>query len=257
MLSSTADRLEVGASSGETARAAIRVVVVEPSLDARLRLEALLARHDYRVSTAADAPTAFDLTARVDPDIIVLELALPGIDGVELCRRLHRVTDAYLVVVSGRRSDADKVAALSAGADDYLVKPYSADELIARLRAMTRRPRKGRSWTSPIEAGGRVTVGPITIDTGTREVSVDGEPVELTRLEFELLAALASRPRQVFTRTQLLERVWGGEDPSAGHVVDVHMSNLRRKLGGMAGAGRYVRTVRGVGFRLAGDSGQS
>jgi DNA-binding response OmpR family regulator len=230
----------------------LRVLLVEPSLDARLRLEALLARHDYRVWAAPDAVTALERTHEVDPDVVLLELSLPGPDGVELCAELRRITDAYIVVVSVRRSDPDKVAALSAGADDYLTKPYSPDELVARLRAMLRRPRRRSTWLR-MRPDERQAVGPIEIDVRQREVTVDHRPVELTKLEFDLLATLASRPRQVFTRAQLLDAVWGGEDLNDPHVVDVHISNLRRKLGGFDDAGGLLRTVRGVGFRLVDD----
>jgi DNA-binding response OmpR family regulator len=162
-----------------------------------------------------------------------------------VCRRLRTFTDAYVVMLTGRQEEIDKLIGLSVGADDYVTKPFSPRELVARIRAMLRRPRAARAG-----AGVRLTLGDLVIDTGAREVHVDGREVELTRIEFDLLSAMAERPRVALTREQLLQLVWGPGWFGDDHVVDVHVSKLRQKLGDDPSAPRYVKTVRGVGYRL-------
>lgn len=216
-----------------------------------LLLEPLLSREGFDVKIVGEGDGAVELARTFEPDVIILDLLLPGIDGLEACRRIRAFSDAYVVMVSAKDTEIDKVVGLSIGADDYVTKPFSPNELVARLRAMLRRPRRaGRA----VAYGGEVTTrtfGPLTVDTATREVLVNGQIADLTRIEFDLLATLCSRPRLVFTRTQLLETVWGPNWYGDTHVVDVHMSNLRRKLSLTDPATRFIHTVRGVGFRLA------
>jgi DNA-binding response OmpR family regulator len=174
----------------------------------------------------------------------VLDLMLPGLDGVEACRRIRQFSDAYIVMLTARADESDKIVGLSTGADDYVTKPFSPPELVARVRAMLRRPRASAATAVPRR------VGKLEIDPAAREVRVAGEPVELTKLEFDLLDVLSAEPGVVFSRVQLLERVWGPGWFGDDHVVDVHLANLRRKLGDDALVQRYVRTVRGVGYRI-------
>ena len=204
-----------------------------------------LEREGFAVATAADGARAVELARKLDPEVIVLDLMLPGIDGVEACRQIRTFSDAYIVMLTARAEELDKLIGLSMGADDYVTKPFSPRELVARIRAMLRRPRE----SSP-GAGGERHFGDLTIDPAAREVVKDGAPVALTRLEFELLDALSESPRLVLTRRQLLERVWGPGWFGDEHVVDVHIANLRHKLGEDGTAARYIRTVRGVGYRM-------
>ena len=205
-----------------------------------------LEREGFEVLSAADGERAVELAREGRPDVIVLDLMLPGIDGLEACRRIRAFSDAYIVMLTARAEEIDKVVGLSTGADDYVTKPFSPRELVARIRAMLRRPRvEAESQERPVRR-----FGELTIDPAAREVLVGGTPVALTRLEFDLLEALSERPRVVVTRAQLLERVWGPGWFGDDHVVDVHIANLRRKLGDSPGSPRFVETLRGVGYRM-------
>lgn len=204
-----------------------------------------LEREGFEVVTASDGSRAVELAREAQPDVIVLDLMLPDLDGVEACRRIRTFSDAYVIMLTARAEEVDKLIGLSVGADDYLTKPFSPRELIARIRALLRRPREpGR------EAETRRRFGDLTIDPTAREVLRDDAPVELTRLEFDLLDTLSASPNVAFGRAQLIERVWGSDWFGDEHVVDVHIANLRRKLGDDPRAPRYVGTVRGVGYRM-------
>ena len=186
--------------------------------------------------------------ARVlDPDVVILDLGLPGLDGIEVCRTLRTFSDAYVVIVTARDDETDKLIGLSVGADDYLTKPFSPRELVARLRAMLRRPRRLRSHA---HTGESLHFGTLIVDLPGREVWLDDASVNLTRTEFDVLAALATQPRLAFSRRQLIDAVWGADWVGDEHLVDVHVGHLRRKLGDDASAPRFVRTVRGVGYRM-------
>ena len=230
------------AQAETTARPHALVVDDEPPL-VRL-VGAYLEREGFSVSTAADGEEALRLARERPPDVVVLDLMLPGIDGIEVCRRIRTFSDAYIVMLTARAEELDKIVGLSTGADDYVTKPFSPGELVARIRAMLRRPRAGQTGAEPRR------LGDLAIDPLAREVSRDGRPIALTRLEFDLLDALSERPNVAFSRRQLLERVWGPNWFGDEHVVDVHVANLRRKLGDDPGAPRYVLTLRGVGYRL-------
>ncbi len=208
-------------------------------------------RDGFDVSFAYDGPSAVDVAQEVRPDLVVLDLMLPGFDGIEVCRRLRGFSDAYVLMLTARDEDIDKVVGLSVGADDYVVKPASPRELLARAAAMLRRP---RAITGSPESGTEepiCEVGDIALDPNARTVTVTGTPVDLTRLEFDLLATLVARPRAAFTRRQLIDAVWGPEWFGDEHLVDVHIGHLRRKLGDDPTDPRYIRTVRGVGYGLA------
>lgn len=203
----------------------------------------ILAEEGFAVSVAAEGDRAVQLARTEDPAVVLLDVALPGLDGFEVCRRIREFSDAYIIMVSGRTSELDKVVGLSMGADDYVAKPFSVRELAARIKAMQRRPRGPQQPT-------RRSFDRLSVDSEAREVLLDGSPVELTKIEFDILDRLSSAPRRVFSRTQLLQQVWGGTWFGDDHMIDVHVGNLRRKLGESASTQRYVRTVRGVGYRF-------
>ena len=235
-----------GPEAGGRPPVRLRALVVEDEEPFARLVRSYLEREGFEVDAAANGEAAVVLARERSPDVIVLDLMLPGIDGVEACRRIREFSDAYVVMLTARAAEADKIVGLSTGADDYVTKPFSPAELVARIRAMLRRPRlAGSQDGEPPRRFGDLVVDPLA-----REVRRDGEPVELTRLEFDLLDALSERPRLAFSRGQLLERVWGPTWFGDEHVVDVHVANLRRKLGDDPQNSRYVRTVRGVGYRM-------
>ena len=208
-----------------------------------------LAAEGFRVVTAADGLAAVEVALEHKPDVVVLDLMLPGVDGLEVCRRLRTFSDAYVIMLTARAEEVDRIVGLEVGADDYLTKPFSPRELVARVRAMLRRPRGGTG----VEAADTIEprrFGELTLDEPRHRVTVGDEPVALTPLEFNLLATLAAYPGRVYTRDQLLEQVWGADYFGDDHVVDVHIGNLRKKLSDDAAAPRYVETVRGVGYRF-------
>ena len=203
----------------------------------------LLENEGFEVVAAIDGETGLGLARRHQPEVILLDVSLPGIDGFEVCRRLREFSDAYVIMVTGRTDEVDRVVGLTVGADDYVTKPFSARELAARIGAMRRRPR-----SAPV--GTRLEFDGLAIDAAAREVLLDGTRLDLTKIEFDLLSKLASEPRRVFARQQLLDAVWGGDWYGDDHVVDVHMGNLRKKLGESGSRPRFIHTVRGVGFRF-------
>ena len=179
--------------------------------------------------------------------MLVLDVMLPGLDGVEVCRRLRIFSDAYVLMLTARGEEIDRVVGLSVGADDYLVKPFSPRELVARVKALLRRPRTTVAAAAPPAAAPPAA---LLIDEARHEVRVDGTSVELTATEFGILAALVRDPGVVLGRAALLDRIWGAEFVGDDHLVDVHVANLRRKLGDDPEHPRFVETVRGVGYRL-------
>jgi two-component system alkaline phosphatase synthesis response regulator PhoP len=224
--------------------ATVLVIDDEPNIVDLVR--SYLEQDGFRVLAAADGLSALDLVRAERPEVVVLDVMLPGLDGVEVCRRLRAFSDAYVVMLTARTEEIDRIVGLSVGADDYVAKPFSPRELVARVKAMLRRPRGagGTADAPPVRTFGRLTV-----DEARHEVSRDGQPIALTAREFALLVALAAHPGRVFTREQLLERVWG-DAYYDDHVVDVHVANLRKKIEDDAAAPRFVETVRGVGYRL-------
>jgi DNA-binding response OmpR family regulator len=223
----------------------VSIVVVDderPLVDLVARY---LRREGYEVHAAYDGEEALAVIAAVEPDVIVLDLMLPGIDGLEVARRVREDADPYIVMLTARSDEVDRIVGLRVGADDYVTKPFSPNELVARIQAMLRRPRRAAPAADDVRR-----FGELTIDPAAREVHVAGEPVELTRLEFDLLDTLSAAPRVVFSKEQLLDRIWGSSAYRDDHVVAVHIANLRRKLGGASEEPRYVRTVRGVGYRM-------
>jgi DNA-binding response OmpR family regulator len=177
--------------------------------------------------------------------VILLDLMLPGIDGIEVCRRIRAFSDAYVLMLTARAEEIDKLIGLSVGADDYVTKPFSPRELVARVQALLRRPRPGASSRDAV-----LRIGDVILDQDAHEARRAGTVLELTPIEFALLAALAESPNVAFSRRRLIDHVWGETWVGDEHVVDVHVANLRTKLGDDAHTGRYVRTVRGVGYRV-------
>ena len=229
----------------------VRVLVVEDEENLLTLLRNYLEREGFEVHETLDGREALEVARRAEPDVVVLDWMLPGLDGMEVLRELRRFSEAYVIMLTARAEEVDRIVGLSTGADDYLVKPFSPGELVARVRAMLRRPRGGASSAQGIlEEDAPLSFGELTVDPARREVRLLGEEVSLTALEFELLAALASRPGFVFSRSRLLERVWGENYFGSDHVVDVHVANLRKKLKDDPSDPRYVQTVRGVGYRF-------
>ncbi|MFC4059013.1 response regulator [Planomonospora corallina] len=239
-----------GAAGGPPDRASTvpRAVVVEDEEPLAAVLGSYLEKNGFEVSLVHDGRQAVDTVRRADPDVVVLDLGLPGLDGVEVCRRVRAFSDAYVVMLTARSEEVDTLIGLSAGADDYMTKPFSPRELIARVQAMLRRPRP-RADRAGADPDSRA-FGPLTVDPAGRDVWLDGEPVPLTRTEFDLLAVLSQRPRMAFSRRQLVDAVWGPDWVGDEHLVDVHIGHLRRKLGDDAARGRFIRTVRGIGYRM-------
>ena len=225
-----------------------RVLVVDDERALAGMVAAYLSRAGYETALVHDGPAAVEAVREQAPDVVILDLGLPGLDGVEVCRRIRTFSDCYVIVVTARAGEVDRLIGLSVGADDYVTKPFSVRELVARVQAVLRRPRATFS-AMPAEPPARV-FGDLTVDIAGREVHLAGEPVDLTPTEFDILATLAERPRLAFSREQIIEEVWGGRWSGDDHVIDVHVAHLRRKLGDDAGAPRYVRTVRGVGYRI-------
>lgn len=223
-----------------------RALVIEDSPEFILLCRHLLEKEGFDVAVATDGRIAVEQAKRDNPDIAILDLGLPDVDGVEVCRQIRQFTDAYIVMVTGRADEVDKIVGLSVGADDYVTKPFSPRELAARIQAMRRRPRGGAA-----SRGDTVReYGSLRIDPDVREVTLDGQVLELTKIEFGILDLLSSAPRRTFTRHQLLEEVWGDNFYGNDHIIDVHVGNLRKKLGESASAPRHIRTLRGVGYRF-------
>jgi DNA-binding response OmpR family regulator len=215
-----------------------RVLVVDDDPPMLRVLGTALRAYDFAVVTASDAGTALDLAARRSPEAVLLDLGLPDLDGVEVCRRLHRRGDVAIIVVTARGEERDRVATLDEGADDYLVKPFGLAELLARVRAVLRRVRPAGSVM--------YQHGPLTVDPRTRRVTVSGTEVTLTPKEFDIIECLAADPGRVVSRQELLERAWDANWYGPTKVLDVHVAALRRKLG----VEGLIETVYGRGFRL-------
>jgi two-component system KDP operon response regulator KdpE len=233
----------------EAARADVpgRILVVDDEPQIVRAMSALLRAAGYSVSTAATAAEALQAAALSPPDAVVLDLRLPDLEGVEVCRRLREWSQVPVVVVSVLGDEGMKVTALDAGADDYVTKPYGTGELLARLRAAMRRA------AAPAGEVPRVVFGDVVVDLGRREVTRGGELLHLTRREYALLAELARHPGRLLTRAMLLRAVWGPGSEKENHYLHVHMSTLRRKIERDPARPRHLVTEVGVGYRLRTD----
>src|ERR687898_2745879 len=220
------------------------VLVVDDETAIAEAVRARLSSEGFRVLVAADGPQALELAGAEEPDLVVLDLMLPGMDGLEVCRRLQAGRWVPVLMLTARTEEADKVAGFAVGADDYLTKPFSLRELAARVQAILRRRERieGSADGAPIERHG------LLVDGRRRLVEVDGEEIQLTPLEFEILHVLAREPGVVVSRDQLMDRIWGYRDHAGGRVVDSHVARLRRKLGEDGNDPRFIRTVHGVGY---------
>jgi len=228
----------------------LRVLVVDDEQALADLVGSYLTRDGFEVSMAHDGREAIDQARQVDPDVMVLDLGLPVIDGVEVARVVRTFSDCYIIMLTARTEEIDKLIGLSVGADDYLTKPFSPRELLARIHAMLRRPRASTGSGQPAQEAPPRVFGALSIDVAGREVHLDGEAVALTRTEFDVLEALSARPARVFSRRQLIDAVWDQSWVGDEHLVDVHIGHLRRKLGDDPNSPRYVRTVRGIGYRM-------
>ena len=228
-----------------------RVLVVDDEAPLAQLVERYLTRDGFDVTVVGDGLAALQATRTFDPDVVVLDLGLPGLDGIEVCRQLRTFSDCYVLMLTARSDEVDRLIGLSVGADDYLTKPFSPRELVARVQVLLRRPRRpATTATGSAPAEPPRQFGPLSIDLTGHEVHLDGEVVPLTRTEFDLLAALSAQPNRAFTREALVRAVWGENWFGDEHLVDVHIGHLRRKLGDDAAQPRFVRTVRGVGYRM-------
>jgi DNA-binding response OmpR family regulator len=221
-----------------------KVVVVEDTPEMAASIAETLTRAHYEAHPAADAESGLALVKSLPADMVLLDVTLPGIDGLEACRRLRTFSDAYVIMLTGNSSQVDRLTGLAAGADDYVTKPFYPQELVARIKAMQRRPRS--SGTGPTVR----RFGDLTIDPANQRVRVAGDIVELSQIEYRLLNVLSSEASRTMTRSHLLHEVWGEERTEDDHLLDVHISNLRRKLGDDPTNPSYIRTIRGRGFSM-------
>ena len=226
------------------------VMIVDDEAAIRQIVRRYLEADGYKVVEASDGEEALERFRHSPTDVVVLDVMMPGMDGLETLRRLRAVSDSYFIMLTARTEEVDRLVGLAVGADDYMTKPFSPRELVARVKAVLRRPR-----ASTTAAPDGVRLDGIEIDSVRHEVRRDGSPVDLSALEFDLLAAMASSPGRVFTRRQLLERIWGYDFFGDERVVDVHIRNLRRKLGDDSENPRFIATVRGVGYKVIGGPG--
>lgn len=226
------------------------VLVVDDEEAIAEAVRARLQSEGYQVLVAHDGPQAIEICADAHPDLVVLDLMLPGMDGLEVCRQIQGREWTPVLMLTARTEESDKVAGFTVGADDYLTKPFSLRELAVRVKAILRRVDRIRS----VSATEPIARGALTVDPSRRRVTVEGKDVPLTPLEFEILLALARDPGVVLTREQLMDRVWGYRDYAGGRVVDSHVARIRRKLGEDGGEPRFIRTVHGVGYAFADES---
>jgi DNA-binding response OmpR family regulator len=224
------------------------VLVVDDEESIQKLLQAALERDGYRVVGARDATEGLLSFERDRPDVILLDVMLPDLSGREVCRRIRASSSVPIIMLSALDEEVDKVVGLELGADDYITKPFGMRELRSRVRAVLRRATIAAPGDAP---GERLERGEVVLDAARRTVTVDGQPVELTYVEFELLHMLMASPGRVFSRTQLLDGIWGSSDFREPRTVDVHVRHLREKLEAEPSEPRYIVTVRGVGYRFA------
>ncbi len=220
-----------------------KILLVDDEEGIRNLLRAYLEREGYAVRTAADGRAALEEAEHFHPNLVILDLMLPELDGLEVCRRLRSTSLAYIIMLTVKAEETDVLVGLGVGADDYITKPFSPREVVARVKAVLRRV---RDETQP----GTLSFPGLAVDFERRQVLSGDRPVELTALEFDLLWFLARNPGRVFTREELLNGVWGYDFAGGTRTVDVHMGNLRRKLEGETAECRFIQTVRGIGYRF-------
>ena len=224
------------------------ILIVDDESDLRTMLSSYLDAEGFDVVEAIDGDQALEQIDSTGPDLVVLDVGLPGMDGFEVLRRVRQVSEVPVIMLTAHAEEVDRIVGLTVGADDYVTKPFSPREVIARISAVLRRTTR----TVGVATDEIVKFEALVVDLARREVRRDGEVVELSALEFDLLAALASAPGRVFTREQLMERVWGWDYFGVPRLVDVHVANLRKALGDDAVSPRFIGTVRGVGYKFVG-----
>lgn len=223
-----------------------KILVVDDEQSILNLVTAYLRQEGYEVHTAMDGPGGLKAARAFKPDLIVLDVMLPGMDGIELLTQLRRESDVYVIMLTAKSEETDKIIGLSVGADDYLTKPFSPRELAARVKAALRRyGQKGETGKSKVLAFKH-----LRIDASARQVWKDGQPVDLTAIEFDLLVALAEHRGRVLSREQLLEQVWGHDFYGEERVVDVHLGHVRKKIEADPTNPGLIITVRGVGYRF-------
>jgi DNA-binding response OmpR family regulator len=231
-----------------------RVLVVDDEPPIRELLRAYLEADGFEVTTVGSGADALHQASRGPeaPDLILLDVGLPDLDGLDVLRTLRRTSDVFVILVTARAEEVDRIVGLSVGADDYVTKPFSPREVVARVKTVLRRARTpvGSDAPAPADPDPVLAFAGLTIDEARREIIRDGSPVSLSALEFDLLRALARSPGRVFSRAQLLEEVWGYDFYGDERVVDVHVRSIRRALGDDAAAPELVATVRGVGYKF-------
>jgi DNA-binding response OmpR family regulator len=223
-----------------------KILIVDDEKSIRTLVRSYLESEAFEVLEGQTGADAVAMTRSAKPDLVVLDVGMPVLDGIEALREIRTFSDVYVVMLTARSDEVDKLVGLSVGADDYLTKPFSPRELVARIKAVLRRQR----GNAPGATEDQLEFSDLTIDIGRRVVLVSGATAELTTLEFDLLAALASQPGRVFSRRQLIEAIWGWDYFGDERVVDVHVRKLRKALGDDAGESRFVGTVRGVGYKF-------
>ena len=223
-----------------------RILLVDDEVNLRHTLSYALRQEGYDVLTAADGEQAVALFGTSHPDAVILDLMLPGIDGLEVCRRIRRDSDVPILMLTARDTEVDRVVGLEIGADDYLGKPFSTRELVARVRALVRRSRRVAAAASAERLAG----GGLDVDVPRRRVQRDGKEVTLRPKEFDLLVLLMSNPGIVLTRERIMASVWGNEYGGETRTVDTHVKTLREALGEQVERPRWIETVRGVGYRF-------
>ncbi|MFL5625353.1 MAG: response regulator transcription factor [Ktedonobacteraceae bacterium] len=235
----------------------MKILVIEDEANIVQLIRLYLEQANYTVITASDGVAGLELHAREHPDLVILDLMLPALDGMEVCRRIRSWASTPILMLTARQGEEDRIAGLELGADDYLVKPFSPRELVSRVKAILRRSQgtgeQVEVQVTPLKEtsnGDKRRFGSLTIDIPTRRVEINGQRVTLTVKEFDLLVALSSAPERVFTRESLLNQVWGYTYLGDGRTVDVHIGTLRKKLEAVPGAQHYIKTVWGVGYKF-------
>jgi DNA-binding response OmpR family regulator len=240
----------------------MKILVIEDEANIVQLIRLYLEQSGFTVIPASDGVAGLELHAREHPDLVILDLMLPALDGMEVCRRIRSWASTPILMLTARQGEEDRIAGLELGADDYLVKPFSPRELVSRVRAILRRSQMGGEQVetpaavargaeqNEVVRSDRRSFGSLSITIPERRVEMNGQRVTLTVKEFDLLVTLSASPERVFTREALLNQVWGYTYFGDGRTVDVHIGTLRKKLEAIAGAPHYIKTVWGVGYKF-------
>ena len=226
------------------------ILLVEDEPKAVKVIRAYLEQSGFEVHSSFDGLQALSLFRQTQPDLVVLDLNLPGIDGLEVCRNLRQISNVPIIMLTARAEETDRLIGLELGADDYIVKPFSPRELVARVKAVLRRVEGASLQPQPR----RLAAGAVEMDESRRQAWLRGQPLDLTTMEFDLLIALISQPGRVFSRSQLLDMVQGEAFEGYERTIDVHIKNLRKKLDDDSRDPRYILTIRGIGYKFAEES---